>query len=102
MRLNNVLLPEPFGPMMPRTSPDRTASSTLDTAVNPPKRLLRFLTSSSIEVGLGLPRLAYGLEAPAHEEIVDDAADAARHEDHHQHDHRAEHDHTVLVIVARQ
>ena len=46
--------------------------------------------------------LADRLEAPPHEEVVDDAADAARHEDDHQHDHRAEHQHAVLVVVARE
>src|SRR6266705_6881829 len=91
--------------MMPRTSPWRTARSTFETAVKPPNRLVRFLISSSIDVGL-LRRIALdradGLEPPPHEEVVNEPADPARHEDDHQHDDGAEHQHAVLVVVARE
>ncbi len=36
-RLTNVVLPAPFGPIRPRTSPGSTRSDTASTAVNPPK-----------------------------------------------------------------
>src|SRR6476659_9949050 len=102
MRLKSVDLPEPFGPMMPRTSPSLTERSTFDTAVMPPNRLVRFLTSSSMglrffslgrrfalgrQIGVG-PALADRIKAPPHEEMVDHAADALRHEHDRQHDHR--------------
>ena len=44
--LKMVLLPDPLGPISPRISPLSTAKSTLSTAVNPPNRLVKFLTSS--------------------------------------------------------
>src|SRR5436190_3528146 len=90
---------------MPRTSPWRTARSTLETAAKPPNRLVRFLTSSSIGVGsLGrnLFCRADHIKAPPQQEVVNDAADAAWHEDDHQHDDSAEHQHPILVIVARE
>ena len=34
---NSVVLPAPFGPMMPRISPSRTSRSTFWTALTPPK-----------------------------------------------------------------
>src|SRR5262245_13467031 len=88
---------------MPRTSPCRTARSTLEMAVNPPNRLVRFLISSSIAVSLlgwHPPGFADRLEATPHQEIIDDAAETARHEKDHQHDHGTEHHHAVLVVVA--
>src|SRR5438477_647497 len=102
MRLKSVLLPEPFGPMMPRTSPSRTARSILETAVNPPNRLVRFFTSSSIGCFRNGLAGADRLEAAAHEEVVDDAADAARHEHDDEHDDGAEHQHAIGVVVARE
>jgi len=41
MQLISVVLPEPFGPMMPRRSPVRTVRLTCESATKPPKRLLR-------------------------------------------------------------
>ena len=43
-QLNNVDLPEPFGPMMPRISPSRTSNETPSTAVMPPNDLRRLAT----------------------------------------------------------
>src|SRR3990172_2170835 len=94
IRLNSVLLPEPFGPMMPCTSPGITARSTSDTAVSPPNRLVRFLTSSSMG-----PGRADRLEPPPDAIVVDHTADASRHEHPRQHDHPAEDRHPVLVVV---
>src|SRR5438034_9693439 len=45
MTLKSVVLPAPFGPMMPRRSPARTSRLTSRTAVRPPKR---FVTRSSV------------------------------------------------------
>jgi hypothetical protein len=40
-----VVLPAPFGPRNPNTSPLATRNETSDTAVRPPKTLVRWLTS---------------------------------------------------------
>ena len=45
--LNSVVLPAPFGPMMPRISPSATAKLTSLTALRPPKTRDRFSTFSS-------------------------------------------------------
>src|SRR5437762_10836332 len=45
MTLKSVVLPAPFGPMMPSRSPARTSRLTARTAVRPPKRLV---TRSSV------------------------------------------------------
>src|SRR6184192_2941949 len=42
-----VVLPEPLGPMRPRTSPRATVSDSASTATRPPKRLVRSAVSSS-------------------------------------------------------
>src|SRR6478609_4982898 len=49
MMLKVVLLPAPLGPITPRISPSRTSKSSPLTAVRPPKRLLRFLTSRTTD-----------------------------------------------------
>src|SRR5688572_8559530 len=86
--------------MTPCTAPCGTVRSTLETAVKPPNRLVRFLTSSSIVLcSLGF---ADRLEAAPHQEIVDDSADPARHEDDDQHDHHAEDQHARRVVLARE
>src|SRR5271154_2725306 len=51
-RLKIVLLPEPFGPIRPRISPSPTLKAILDTAVNPPNRLISPETSSTDERSL--------------------------------------------------
>src|SRR5206468_1126096 len=48
MTLKSVVLPAPFGPMIPRRSPRRTSRLTARTAVRPPKR---FVTPSSVSTG---------------------------------------------------
>src|SRR5437764_10004400 len=76
MTLNSVVLPAPFGPMMPSSSPACTASVTLRTAVRPPNRLV---TLSSCSIGPahtepgGDPGEALG--CPAHDEDEHDAED---------------------------
>jgi hypothetical protein len=47
IRLSSVVLPEPFGPMRPSTSPGETASDMLLTATRPPNALVTPSTSSS-------------------------------------------------------
>ena len=47
MQLMNVVLPEPFGPMMPMRSPSETSTEIPDRAANEPKRLVTFRADSS-------------------------------------------------------
>src|SRR5207245_726860 len=58
MQLSSVVLPAPFGPMMPRTSPSSTPKLTPARAFTPPKRLLTSLTASKVMPAptLTLPR----------------------------------------------
>ena len=46
MRLNSVVFPAPFGPMMERTSPRATARLTRCTATSPPNRRVSSRVSS--------------------------------------------------------
>src|SRR5271166_869227 len=48
IRFNKVVLPEPLGPKMPTISPRAMLNETSATAVRPPKRLLKALTSKNI------------------------------------------------------
>src|SRR5271170_7709119 len=48
MRLSNVVLPEPFGPIRPSTSPGETTNDRPLTAIRPPKALVKFSTSNSL------------------------------------------------------
>src|SRR5574341_1711294 len=67
MTLKSVVLPAPFGPMMPSRSPARTSNETSRTAVSPPKRLV---TRSSVSTG------------PPRPQAGDDAGEALGHEAH--------------------
>ena len=49
MQLNSVVLPAPFGPITPSTSPPATPSETLSSAVIPPKRTVTPCTASAAE-----------------------------------------------------
>ena len=51
MRLNSVVLPDPFGPIRPVIEPSGTTSEAPSTALRPPNCLRRSLTSSSGAVG---------------------------------------------------
>src|SRR5207249_813173 len=81
MTLKSVVLPAPFGPMMPRRSPRRTSRLTLRTAVRPPKR---FVTRSSVSTGPPGPQATgdtgQALGGEPHDEdegrAVDDEIDA--------------------------
>src|SRR6266705_1561489 len=81
MTLKSVVLPAPFGPMMPRRSPRRTSRLTLRTAVRPPKR---FVTRSSVSTGPPDPQATgdtgQALGGEPHDEdegrAVDDEIDA--------------------------
>src|SRR5437016_12942815 len=70
MTLKSVVLPAPFGPMMPRRSPWRTWRLTSRTAVRPPKR---FVTRSSVSTS------SPGSEAPG--EADQSLGGEAHHED---------------------
>src|SRR5437899_10482043 len=70
MTLKSVVLPAPFGPMMPRRSPWRTWRLTSRTAVRPPKR---FVTRSSVSTS------SPGPEAPG--EADQSVGGEAHHED---------------------
>src|SRR5438132_4602137 len=81
MTLKSVVLPAPFGPMMPRRSPRRTSRLTSRTAVRPPKR---FVTRSSVSTGPPGPQATgdtgQALGGEPHDEdesrAVDDEIDA--------------------------
>src|SRR5213594_2533093 len=74
MTLKSVVLPAPFGPMMPRRSPWRTWRLTSRTAVRPPKR---FVTRSSVSTS------SPGPEAPG------EADQSLGGETHHEDEGRA-------------
>src|SRR6266542_963835 len=74
MTLKSVVLPAPFGPMMPRISPGEARSETLPTAVSPPKR---FVTASSSSMK------AHGAKALA------EPADQAPRDEAHDQDQQA-------------
>src|SRR5438874_4976282 len=58
MQFSNVVLPAPFGPMTPMTSPCSTSKLTPASALTPPKRLLTSRTASKLIPAptLALPR----------------------------------------------
>src|SRR6266536_5092103 len=70
MTLKRVVLPAPFGPMMPTISPGAARSETSPTAVSPPKRLV---TASSSSIAA---RGADALAEPSDQALRDQA-------DHH-------------------
>ena len=51
MTLKTVVLPAPFGPISPDTTPRETSNETPSSATMPPKRNVTSLTESSIERG---------------------------------------------------
>ena len=52
IRLKNVVLPAPFGPMIARSSPGSTVNETFSIAVRLPKRLLTASTWTRLTRGL--------------------------------------------------
>src|SRR2546427_1858631 len=67
--LSSVVLPDPFGPMMPTISPRSTPKDTSETATSPRKRFVRPRTSSSTPCS---PRVQ-GADDPArHDEDRED------------------------------
>src|SRR5262245_5594134 len=100
-RLNMVLLPEPFGPMTPRTSPSPTVIATFDKATSRRTAWTGQRSPAGRSYGLGggfVPPQRYktaGAKAP-----VDIAADATRHVHHRQNDDQAKNDELVLVVGA--
>src|SRR5262245_46020679 len=76
MRLKSVVLPAPFGPMIPTISPAPTANDTSVSARKPPNRLLTERTSRS--GGIGPSRL------PVAGSQADQAARKIDHDDHQQ------------------
>src|SRR2546425_2607955 len=83
MTLKSVVLPAPFGPMMPRRSPRRTSRLTSRTAVRPPKR---FVTRSSVSTGPPGPQATgdtgQALGGEPHDEDEGRAVDDERSEEH--------------------
>ena len=49
IKLNNVVLPDPFGPIIPVIEPFLIFKEQFDIAFNPPKDLERFLTCRILE-----------------------------------------------------
>src|SRR6185437_13507661 len=84
IRLKNVVFPAPFGPMMARNSPASTLSDTSCTATRLPKRLVAFLTSSTLMVRLSCLSLA-----------ANEAEQAAREKQHDQHEQQTDKRHPV-------
>src|SRR3989442_810484 len=74
--LRSVVLPEPFGPMMPTTSPGATANDTFETAMRPLKRLVTARTSSSTPRP---PRHERSHDATGHDEDRKDQDGAVEH-----------------------
>src|SRR5512145_288433 len=76
--LSSVVFPAPFGPMMACTAPRSSATSTDSSAATPPKRLPTFCARSS-------------------KRSLQRRYQPARHEDHGEHQHRAEQHHLVFL-----
>src|SRR5262245_8182129 len=74
--LRSVVFPEPFGPMMPTTSPRSTVNDTLETAIRPLKRLVTARTSSSTPC---LPSRERSDDAARHDEDREDQDRAVEH-----------------------
>src|SRR5581483_2696467 len=74
MRLRSVVLPEPFGPKMPRISPSAIENETSLTAVRPPKRLVSPSTSSSTA-----PPGDRSDDPVGHDQDAEDQDDAVEH-----------------------
>src|SRR4051794_24335767 len=75
IRLSSVVLPEPFGPKMPRISPSAIAKETSATAVRPPNRLLSPATSS----GTAAPQCQRPDDALRHQQDHQDEDAAEQH-----------------------
>src|SRR6266536_1007810 len=82
MTLKSVVLPAPFGPMMPTRSPSPTSKLTSRTAVRPPKRLVTrssvsMLTHSTASSPRADPRrdAHQALGCPAHHQDEDRSVD---------------------------
>src|SRR5438105_5840335 len=74
--LKSVVLPAPFGPMMPSRSPARTSRLTARTAVRPPKRLVTDSSVSTVPPRPPAPGDArQPLRREAHDEDQHDAVD---------------------------
>src|SRR5437868_927852 len=74
MRLSSVVLPEPFGPKIPKISPGLMENETSDTAVSPPKRFVNSKTSSSTA-----PSLERTNHASRHDQDREDQHEAVQH-----------------------
>src|SRR5690349_7241976 len=83
MRLNTVVLPAPFGPKSPSSSPASTSRSTPRTACTPLKRLSSPLASSTRISALRLRRRAARGFAPAQRHARKRRGDAVAHEEDH-------------------
>src|SRR6516164_5478950 len=98
IRLNNVVLPAPLGPMISRRSPGATARFTDDVTRSPPNALLRSCSSSALigdrrRLGAQMPnRPAPQAYRAGHQTL--------RHEDDDDHEDRPEHEVPALDIGA--
>src|SRR2546427_832755 len=88
IRLKNVVLPAPLGPMMALMRPSSITVLTSLTAASPPKVLVRWSILSMRLALLGIAARAPCGEAAHH---------AVGHEDHQHHENRAEDDEAVLL-----
>src|ERR1700739_1020059 len=91
MRLRQVVLPAPLGPMRLTISPDPTPKVISESASRPPNRLETLFTSS-----IAGRSATVGLVAPC-----DEAHDAARQKQHHGHDDQAKYRKAQLLEIAQ-
>src|SRR5512140_2958287 len=90
--LKTVVLPAPLGPIRPTISPSSMETSSFDTAVRPPKRMVMpWLLSKAM-----LPPARPGQEPDPGERVPGELAAAhepALPEEHHRHEQGREHHH---------
>src|SRR5579884_4405619 len=85
MTLNSVVLPAPFGPMMPTSSFSPTCRSTSRSAVSPPNRLVTLVSSSSNLLSLRRRGRARPPPAEALRQLDGQPPRHEAHDDHQQH-----------------
>ena len=69
-RLNSVVLPAPFGPMMAKISPGSTVNDTPSTALTPPNSIAEVVYASALMCGLRATGAASAGTMPARRKIM--------------------------------
>src|SRR6266545_4366289 len=106
--LNAVVLPAPFGPMRPTSSPGRSARLKAESALRPPKRIVTLSSSSGFTPALtpalpGRPRRGRPGQPPEEAQVpqLTGAEDALRAEQHQHDEQEGVDDHPVLLELAK-